>query len=59
MSGAGGSPRTVPIHIYPLKAGRAVDLAESVAEPWGLAGSPSPCPGGAAGSASNWSSGRT
>lgn len=45
MSGAGRSPRLASIHIYPLKAGRAVDLAESVAEPWGLAGSPSPMPG--------------
>lgn len=26
------------VHIYPLKAGRAVDLSESVVEPWGLAG---------------------
>jgi hypothetical protein len=38
MSGAGGSPRLASIHIYPLKAGRAVDMAESVVEPWGLAG---------------------
>ena len=38
MSGAGGSPRLASIHLYPLKAGRAVDLAESVIEPWGLAG---------------------
>jgi uncharacterized protein len=26
------------VHIYPLKACRAVDLSESVVEPWGLAG---------------------
>ena len=26
------------VHIYPLKGCRAVDLAESVVEPWGLAG---------------------
>jgi uncharacterized protein len=26
------------IHIYPMKAARAVDLDESVVEPWGLAG---------------------
>ncbi|HEY5354747.1 MAG TPA: MOSC N-terminal beta barrel domain-containing protein [Streptosporangiaceae bacterium] len=38
MSGPAGSPRLASIHIYPLKAGRAVDLAESVVEPWGLAG---------------------
>lgn len=31
-------PRLASIHIYPLKAGRAVDLAESAVEPWGLAG---------------------
>jgi len=28
----------VSIHIYPMKAARAVDLAESLVEPWGLAG---------------------
>jgi hypothetical protein len=33
-----GPPRLVSIHIYPLKAGRAVDLDESAVEPWGLAG---------------------
>ena len=38
MSGPAGSPRLTSIHIYPFKAGRAVDLAESVVEPWGLAG---------------------
>ncbi len=38
MSDAEGSPRLASIHIYPLKAGRAVDLGESVVEPWGLAG---------------------
>ncbi len=38
MSEAAGSPRLASIHIYPLKAGRAVDLGESVVEPWGLAG---------------------
>jgi uncharacterized protein YcbX len=31
-------PRLASIHIYPLKAGRAVDLSESAVEPWGLAG---------------------
>ena len=31
-------PRVASIHIYPLKAGRAVDLSESAVEPWGLAG---------------------
>ena len=35
---AEGSGRLASIHIYPLKAGRAVDLGESVVEPWGLAG---------------------
>ncbi len=42
---AAGTPETggqkirlVSIHIYPMKAARAVDLAESVVEPWGLAG---------------------
>ena len=30
--------RLASIHIYPLKAARAVDLDESVVEPWGLAG---------------------
>jgi uncharacterized protein YcbX len=38
MSEATGSPRLASIHIYPLKAARAVDLGESVVEPWGLAG---------------------
>jgi uncharacterized protein YcbX len=37
MDGAG--PVTVAsIHIYPVKAGRAIDLAEAEVEPWGLAG---------------------
>jgi uncharacterized protein len=31
-------PRLASIHIYPLKAGRAVDLSEAAVEPWGLAG---------------------
>jgi uncharacterized protein YcbX len=31
-------PRLASIHIYPLKAGRAVDLRGSAVEPWGLAG---------------------
>jgi uncharacterized protein len=31
-------PRLASIHIYPLKAGRAVDLSEAGVEPWGLAG---------------------
>ena len=30
--------RLASIHIYPLKAARAVDLEESCVEPWGLAG---------------------
>jgi uncharacterized protein YcbX len=30
--------RLASIHIYPLKAARAVDLDESFVEPWGLAG---------------------
>ena len=30
--------RLASIHIYPMKAARAVDLAESLVEPWGLAG---------------------
>ena len=30
--------RLASIHIYPLKAARAVDLEESFVEPWGLAG---------------------
>ena len=38
MSGAEEPPRLASIHIYPLKAGQAVDLAESAVEPWGLAG---------------------
>jgi hypothetical protein len=31
-------PRIESIHIYPLKAGRAVDLRAAAVEPWGLAG---------------------
>lgn len=30
--------RVASLHIYPLKAARAVDLGEAVVEPWGLAG---------------------
>jgi len=30
--------RLASIHIYPMKAARAVDLDESAVEPWGLAG---------------------
>jgi uncharacterized protein YcbX len=30
--------RIASIHIYPMKAARAVDLDESLVEPWGLAG---------------------
>jgi len=30
--------RLASIHIYPMKAARAVDLDESLVEPWGLAG---------------------
>ena len=43
--GAAGDPgasgpgvRLASIHIYPMKAGRAVDLDESLVEPRGLAG---------------------
>jgi hypothetical protein len=35
---APGAVRLASIHIYPMKAGRAVDLAEGRVEPWGLAG---------------------
>ncbi len=34
----GASIQVVSIHIYPMKAARAVDLGESLVEPWGLAG---------------------
>ena len=30
--------RLASIHIYPMKAGRAVDVGQSLVEPWGLAG---------------------
>ena len=33
-----GDIRLASIHIYPMKAARAVDLDESRVEPWGLAG---------------------
>jgi uncharacterized protein len=33
-----GRIQLASIHIYPMKAGRAVDLQESLVEPWGLAG---------------------
>jgi uncharacterized protein len=33
-----GTVTVASIHIYPMKAGRAVDLDQSVVEPWGLAG---------------------
>jgi uncharacterized protein len=33
-----GVVKVASIHIYPMKAGRAVDLDRSVVEPWGLAG---------------------
>lgn len=36
--GAAGGVHLASIHIYPMKAARAVDLDESVVEPWGLAG---------------------
>jgi uncharacterized protein len=36
--GVHAQARLASIHIYPLKAARVVDLAESVVEPWGLAG---------------------
>jgi uncharacterized protein YcbX len=32
------SPYLASIHLYPLKATRAIDLTESLVEPWGLAG---------------------
>jgi hypothetical protein len=32
------SARLASIHIYPLKAAHAVDLDQSLVEPWGLAG---------------------
>ena len=35
---SGRAVRLASIHIYPMKATRAVDLAESLVEPWGLAG---------------------
>ena len=35
---AAGGVCLASIHIYPMKAARAVDLEESVVEPWGLAG---------------------
>ena len=34
----GHAIRLASIHIYPMKATRAVDLTESLVEPWGLAG---------------------
>ena len=34
----GSAVRLASIHIYPMKATRAVDLADSLVEPWGLAG---------------------
>lgn len=33
-----GGIQLASIHIYPMKAGRAVDLQSSLVEPWGLAG---------------------
>jgi uncharacterized protein len=36
MSGQG--VRLASIHIYPMKAGHAVDLGHSLVEPWGVAG---------------------
>jgi MOSC domain-containing protein len=38
MSTGTPPPRLASVHIYPVKSGRAVDLAESRVEPWGLAG---------------------
>ena len=38
MISVGAFPYLASIHIYPLKAGRAVDLHESRVEAWGLAG---------------------
>jgi len=35
---ASGGIRVASIHIYPMKGTRAVDLAASAVEPWGLAG---------------------
>ena len=38
MSSTGASVRLASMHVYPLKAGRAVDVDESQVDPWGLAG---------------------
>lgn len=38
MSTGTPPPRLASVHIYPVKSGRAVDLAEARVEPWGLAG---------------------
>jgi uncharacterized protein len=38
MASSGVHARLASIHIYPLKAARAVDLDQSLVEPWGLAG---------------------
>jgi uncharacterized protein len=38
MDAMGEHARLASIHLYPVKAMRAVDLAESLVEPWGLAG---------------------
>ena len=38
MSSIGACARLASIHIYPLKAARAVDLGQALVEPWGLAG---------------------
>ncbi len=38
MEAMGESTQLASIHIYPVKAMRALDLGESLVEPWGLAG---------------------
>jgi MOSC domain-containing protein len=38
MASSGVHARLASIHVYPLKAARAVDLDQSLVEPWGLAG---------------------
>jgi uncharacterized protein len=38
MTGTGASARLTSIHVYPMKACRAVDAGQARVEPWGLAG---------------------
>ena len=40
---AGDTERLASIHIYPMKGTRAVDLTESLVEPWGLAATAAGC----------------